>query len=137
MEKNGVNIIIIVYFIVRTTYATEADLSEPTTIELEIAPLVLAEHEHHAIEDPLLVEGDDDIEVPTTRTASNTAPAPPPKRKKQKGTHQDIQVKQFEVSKVEKYKIGLEVENLRLVNEKLRLEIEAFKAKSHSFNIFN
>lgn len=128
--------------IVGTSYATEPDFQEATTIELAIVPLVPAQHQE--IEDPLLLGDDDDDDNddghtggPAATAAPNTEPAAPPKPKKQKVTHQDIQAMQLEVLKVEKNKIDLEVENLKLANQKLRLDIEALEAKKHSVNIFN
>ena len=123
---------------VGTSYATEPDLPEATTIELAILPLVPAQHQES--EDPLLLGDDDDdnydghTEGPAATAAPKTEAAAPLKPKKQKVTHQDIQAMQLEVLKVEKNKIDLEVENLKLANQKLKLEIDALKAKKHSVN---
>ena len=75
---------------------------------------------NHADDD----DDDDDNEGPA---ALNIKPTASPKSKKRKVTHQDIQAMQFDVLKVEKHKI---VENLKLIKEKLKLEIEDLKAKN-------
>ena len=41
---------------------------------------------------------------------------------------------QLDVLNVEKVKIGLEVENLKLINTKLKLELEELKARKQSPN---
>ena len=84
------------------------------------------DHEHDP-DDPIQLgndhaddDDDDNNEGPAALNIKLTAP---PKSKKRKVTHQNIQTMQLEVLKVEKYKIDLEVENLNLIKEKLKLKI--------------
>ena len=95
-------------------FATEPGLPESTDMELEIVPLI---PEQYQLEtevdggDPLMLEDDDDNDESPAAESKNE-PAVPPKPKKRKVTHQDIQAMQLEVLTVEKSKINLEVENL-------------------------
>ena len=133
--------------IVETTDAIEPEV---TTIEVQIVPAPdpndpfsvppPLEDDHETDPDDSLQLGnnhdddDDDNEGPA---ALNIKPTAPPKSKKRKVTHQDIQVMQFDVLKFEKYKIDLEVENLKLIKEKLKLEIEDLKEKKTAMFINN
>ncbi len=56
----------------------------------------------------------------------------PPKKKLRKVSSQDIQKAQLPVFQVEKVKIEMEVENLKLIQEKMRLEIQELKSRASS-----
>ena len=114
--------------IVETTDAIEPEV---TTIKVQIVPAPdpndpfsvppPLEDDHETDPDDSLQLGnnhddDDDNEGPA---ALNIKPTAPPKSKKRKVTHQDIQAMQFDVLKVEKHKIDLEVESLKLKFEGL------------------
>ena len=128
------------FYIIETTDAiTEPEVA---TIEVQILPapdpndpfnIPPPLEDDDEPDDPFQLgnDHDDDNEGPAAMT---TEPIAPPKSKKRKVTHQDIQAMQLEVLKVEKQKINLEVETLMLIKEKLKLEIEHLKVKSSHVN---
>jgi tRNA A58 N-methylase Trm61 len=59
----------------------------------------------------------------------------PPATKKRKVSTQDIQKMQLEVLTLEKRKIELEMENMQLINKKLRLEIQDMLARSQPVSL--
>ena len=127
--------------IVETTDATEPEVP---TIQVQVVPTPdpndpftvppPLEDDHEPDPDDSFQLGnnhaDDDDDHNEGPAALNIKPTAPPKSKKRKVIHQDIQVMQLEVLKVEKHNIDLEVENLKLIKEKLKLEIEHLKVKS-------
>ncbi len=56
----------------------------------------------------------------------------PPKKKLHKVSSQDIQKAQLAVLQVEKVKIEMEVENLQLIQEKMRLEIQELQSRVYN-----
>ena len=119
-----------------SSVATES--TECTVVELSIPimPDPVESPVNDLAEDVYDEEEEAETEVANFSTKSNATGCDPTtpmsQLKKRKVTHQDIQKMQFDVLNVEKIKIGLEVENLKLVNTKLKLEVEELKARKQS-----
>ena len=114
--------------IVETTNAIEPEV---TTIEVQIVPApdpndpfsapLPPKDDHETDSDDSLQLGnnhaDDDDDDDEGPAALNIKPTAPPKSKKRKVTHQDIQAMQFDVLKVEKHnskKIAMFINNYNL-----------------------
>ena len=118
-----------------SSVATES--TECTVVELSIPimPDPVESPVNDLAEDVYDEEEEAETEVANSSTESATGcdpTTPMSQLKKRKVTYQDIKKMQFDVLNVEKIKIGLEVENLKLVNTKLKLELEELKARKQS-----
>ena len=71
-----------------------------------------------------------ELSEPSQEICELPPPPKPPAAKKRKVSTQDIQQMQLEVLTIEKKKIEMEVENMQLMNQKLRLEIQELLARS-------
>ena len=85
--------------------------------------------------DLLASESDPFLEIPDPLVPEVDIPEVPPPAKKCRVSTQDIQKMQLEVLTLEKKKIELDVENMQLLNQKLRLEIEELLAKSQPISL--
>ena len=118
-----------------SSVATES--TECTVVELSI-PIMPdpVESPVNDLAEDVYDEEEAETEVANSSTESNATGCDPTtpmsQLKNRKVTHQDIQKMQFGVLNVEKIKIGSEVENLKLVNTKLKLELEELKARKQS-----
>ncbi len=104
--------------------ASFAESTECTVVELSI-PVTPDEDDEGETE-----VANSSTESKATGTVSTT---PVSQLKKRKVTHQDIQKMQLDVLNLEKIKIDLEVENLKLINQKLKLELEELIARKQIF----
>jgi hypothetical protein len=91
-------------------------------------------------EDIILPQSLTPIQIPAPPPAI-PAPLPaihvhfmPPAAKKHKVTSQDVQIMQMKVLAFKKMKIELEVENIRLFNEKMKLEIQELLSRHQAVN---
>ena len=130
------------YLVAGTSVATES--TECTVVELSIPIMTdpveslvddMAEDIYDEDEEAETEAANSSTEFSTLLKATGSDPTTPVSQlKKRKVSQQDIQKMQLDVLNVEKVKTGLEVENLKLINTKLKLELEELKARKQSPN---